>query len=258
RGQEHGHLARALGIRHPHYPRVINIFAEVHFRRARPAGIAPRRSQRGGSHGWGCHHATPARAGSPQYSGKTIAYAASVAFNSASAFSSALATAAINSSMIVPLNIVFLLPYPQPAEPASNSFRGPQLGAARTRVPSDLLSRCSHRLFCQQPVNSVAGSLAQRVFHDAVLQRVETDDHQPPARPKHAGRHGFTQQSPQIVQFAVYENSDCLESARRRMNALMFHWPGRGPYNIRQLLGGMYRPRPDNGSGDSPRPPFLT
>src|SRR5690348_5265326 len=42
------------------------------------------------------------------------------------------------------------------------------------------------------------------------------------------------------------------------MNALVFHWPGRSPYNIRQLLGGMYRPRPDNGSGDSPRPPFLT
>ncbi len=38
----------------------------------------------------------------------------------------------------------------------------------------------------------------------------------------------------------------------------LVHWPGRGRYHTRQLCGGMNRPRPNNGSGDSPRPPFLT
>src|SRR6266849_589018 len=30
------------------------------------------------------------------------------------------------------------------------------------------------------------------------------------------------------------------------------------PSGFRELRGSAYRPRPDNGSGDSPRPPFLT
>src|SRR5437016_868149 len=38
----------------------------------------------------------------------------------------------------------------------------------------------------------------------------------------------------------------------------LIHWPGRGRYDFRELHGSSYRPRPDNGSGDSPRPPFLT
>src|SRR5258706_12932551 len=36
------------------------------------------------------------------------------------------------------------------------------------------------------------------------------------------------------------------------------HWPERSRYNLREMSGCAYRPRPDNGSGDSPRPPFLT
>src|SRR5262249_3290646 len=62
----------------------------------------------------------------------------------------------------------------------------------------------------------------------------------------------------QVLQLSVYEDSDCLESSRRRMYALRFHWPERGRYNLREMSGCSYRPRPDNGSGDSPRPPFLT
>src|SRR5437899_9552576 len=37
-----------------------------------------------------------------------------------------------------------------------------------------------------------------------------------------------------------------------------FHWPGRGRNHGCELRSRQYRPRPDNGSGDSPRPPFLT
>src|SRR2546428_11946527 len=36
------------------------------------------------------------------------------------------------------------------------------------------------------------------------------------------------------------------------------HWPGRGRDHGCELRSRQYRPRPDNGSGDSPRPPFLT
>src|ERR1700690_3895363 len=36
------------------------------------------------------------------------------------------------------------------------------------------------------------------------------------------------------------------------------HWPGRGRYYLGKMCRRSYRPRPDNGSGDSPRPPFLT
>src|SRR4029077_18268553 len=49
-----------------------------------------------------------------------------------------------------------------------------------------------------------------------------------------------------------------LKGPGRGMNSLMFHWPGRGRYDFRELRGSAYRPRQDNGSGDSPRPPFLT
>jgi hypothetical protein len=42
------------------------------------------------------------------------------------------------------------------------------------------------------------------------------------------------------------------------MDSLMFHCWGRGRYDSRQVRRTSYRPRPNNGSGDSPRPPFLT
>src|ERR1017187_1746825 len=38
----------------------------------------------------------------------------------------------------------------------------------------------------------------------------------------------------------------------------LVHWPGRGRNHFRKLCGSVNRPRPNNGSGDSPRPPFLT
>src|ERR1700683_2882884 len=44
------------------------------------------------------------------------------------------------------------------------------------------------------------------------------------------------------------------------MNSPRFriHWPGRGRYYLGKMCRRSYRPRPDNGSGDSPRPPFLS
>src|SRR6266545_3869552 len=85
---------------------------------------------------------------------------------------------------------------------------------------------------------------------------MKADDYQPPARLQHCGC--CVQQCFQIVQFMVYEDSESLKGSGRRMNPLMFHWPGRGRYHFDELLRCAYRPRPDNGSGDSPRPPFLT
>src|SRR3974377_1922425 len=38
----------------------------------------------------------------------------------------------------------------------------------------------------------------------------------------------------------------------------LVHWPGRSRDDRRELRSGANRPRPNNGSGDSPRPPFLT
>src|SRR3974390_3678254 len=38
----------------------------------------------------------------------------------------------------------------------------------------------------------------------------------------------------------------------------LVHWPGRSRDDRRKLRSGGSRPRPNNGSGDSPRPPFLT
>src|SRR5207248_2554189 len=67
------------------------------------------------------------------------------------------------------------------------------------------------------------------------------------------------QQRLQIVELSVYPNSDCLEGLRRGIDSLvLFHWPGRGRYHLRKMRCTSYRPRPNNGSGDSPRPPFLT
>ena len=65
---------------------------------------------------------------------------------------------------------------------------------------------------------------------------------------------------PQIVQFTVYEDSESLKSSGRRMNSLLTCFIGRAAADITcsELRGSAYRPRPDNGSGDSPRPPFLT
>src|SRR5439155_5515070 len=129
---------------------------------------------------------------------------------------------------------------------------------ARARIAINLFLSGSHWLFDQQPVVPLLYPFAEGIFYDAVLQRVKTDDDQPSSRFQHL-RSGI-QQRPQIVQFTVYEYSESLKGFRRGMNPsfCLIHWPGRGRYDFRKVHGSSYRPRPDNGSGDSPRPPFLT
>src|SRR5712691_1237847 len=139
-----------------------------------------------------------------------------------------------------------------------NSFRRPHLCAARPRIEIDLFLSGGHGLFRQQFVVTLLHAFAQGIFYDAVLQRVETDDHYSSARLQHP--RGRVQQCPQVVQFMVYEDSECLESSRRGMNSSFgrVHWPGRGRNHGCELRSRVDGPRPDNGSGDSPRPPFLT
>src|ERR1035438_8190680 len=140
----------------------------------------------------------------------------------------------------------------------SNSLRRPHLRAARSRITLNLVFRCHQRFLRKQTKEHVLRPLPHGILHDPVFQRVKTNYHQPAARPKHARRR--LQQCFQIIQFTVYEYSESLKSSSRRMNPLMlpFHWPGRGRYHLDKLRRRAYRPRPDNGSGDSPRPPFLT
>src|SRR5580700_4077740 len=109
-----------------------------------------------------------------------------------------------------------------------NSFCHAHFRAARPRVTIDLCFASRHRLLYQQFVVTLFHSIAERIFDNAVFQRVEADDHQPPARFQYV--RGCLQQLPQIVQFMVYEDSECLESSGRRMNPSFrrIHWPGRG------------------------------
>src|ERR1700761_546516 len=92
---------------------------------------------------------------------------------------------------------------------------------------------------------------------------MKTDHHHASSWLQDPGR--CFEQRLQIVQFAVYEDSKSLKSSRRGMNFSLsifvstpIHWPGRGGYDLCKLCSSAYRPRPANGSGDSPRPPFLS
>src|SRR5258705_8311949 len=58
-----------------------------------------------------------------------------------------------------------------------NSFCGSQLRAARPRIAIDLFFAGRHRLLGKQLVATLLRSFAERIFHNAVFQRVETDDH---------------------------------------------------------------------------------
>src|SRR5207245_4488132 len=64
-----------------------------------------------------------------------------------------------------------------------------------------------------------------------------------------------------FLEFTVYEHTESLEGAGGWMNlpfAGLIHGRGSGRHDFRKMCSVVYRPRPDNGSGDSPRPPFLT
>src|SRR5215470_15925992 len=83
-----------------------------------------------------------------------------------------------------------------PPEP-SDSFGRAQFRAARSRVAIDFCFTRSHGLSGQQAVETLFRSVAEGVFHHAVLERVETDDHQPASRFQ-PPRRGF-EQLPQVV-----------------------------------------------------------
>src|SRR5438270_2125670 len=142
--------------------------------------------------------------------------------------------------------------------PPLNFFRRSQLRAACPRIAFDFLVSRRYRLLCKNAVSTITRALPHRVFHDAVFERVKTDDHQASARLEDLGRRVTAEQRLQVIQFTVYEDSDPLESQSRWMNSRVFHCPERARYNLREMSGCCYRTRPDNGSGDSPRPPFLT
>jgi hypothetical protein len=110
----------------------------------------------------------------------------------------------------------------QEEEQNLNFFRGPQLRATRPWIAIDLFFAGLHRLFRQHVVDAALTAIAKSIFDDSVFQRVEADHYQPSARPKDLRR--CLQQRLQIVQFAVYENSDCLESSGRRMNLVPSSW----------------------------------
>src|SRR5258705_13732238 len=111
---------------------------------------------------------------------------------------------------------------------SSNPFRRTQFRAAGPRITINLFFAGGHWLFCEQPVVSLPHSITESIFDDAVLQRVEADHDQAPARLQQL--RGCFEQVPQVVQFAVYEDSESLKGSGRRINSplCLIHWPGRG------------------------------
>src|ERR1700678_2381272 len=115
-----------------------------------------------------------------------------------------------------------------------NPFRCPQFRAACPRIAILFFFGCRYRFLGQHPEVLVLNSaLAEGILYNAVLQRVKTDHHHASLWLQNPGRR--FQQRPQIVQFAVYEDSKSLKSSGRRMNSPLFilvleliHWPGRG------------------------------
>ena len=139
-----------------------------------------------------------------------------------------------------------------------NFFGRSQFRAAGPRIAIALFSSCRNWLFRYDTEVTLLIPFAEGIFHNAVFQRMKTDDHYPPTWFQDPRRR--FQQRLQIVQFTVYEDSESLKSSRRGMNSsfCLIHWPGRGRYYLRKMRRTAYRPRPTNGSGDSPRPPFLS
>src|SRR5947199_131439 len=72
--------------------------------------------------------------------------------------------------------------------PVLNSFTRPQFRTTRSRVAINFVLRGRHGLFSQLLVVALLRSLPDRIFHDPVFQRVETDHYQPSARLEHLRR----------------------------------------------------------------------
>src|SRR5208337_5064246 len=98
-----------------------------------------------------------------------------------------------------------------------------------SRISFALFFRCRDRFLGQHPEVLVLNSgFAEGILYDAIFERMKADHHHASTWLQNP-RRGF-EQRPQIVQFAVYEDSKSLKSSRRGMNSPRFriHWPGRG------------------------------
>src|SRR6201999_2798622 len=113
-----------------------------------------------------------------------------------------------------------------------------------------------NRLLRQNLELFVPACFTERILHQPVFQRVEADQHQPPSRLQQRPR--ALEQRLNLSQLVIHSNPKCLKGPSRRMNLVAFHWWGRGRYDLSQFCCSRNRPGPNNGSGDSPRPPFLS
>ena len=116
------------------------------------------------------------------------------------------------------------------------------------------LLRPQSRVSWSRLSDPVLRAFPDTVLRDAIFQRMKTYDNEPCGGPKQ--RWCSLKQCPDFVQFAVNEDSQCLKCSGSRVN--MFHWRDGRSYDPGQLHRGCNRPPSHNGSGDCPRPPFLT
>src|ERR1035437_654029 len=104
------------------------------------------------------------------------------------------------------------------------SLRRSQLRAPRAGVAVQLFFAGCNRLFRENLPDSLPRAFAQAVLGDAILQRVEADDHQSCGGLEQTGC--GLQQNSNLVQLAIYVDTKSLKGSGRRMNAVLFHWRG--------------------------------
>ena len=110
-------------------------------------------------------------------------------------------------------------------------------GARRHREAGSLSCRCGDTLLqtiadhggvVAGPLAGLAAAHGQEALHDAVLERMKTHHHQPPANLQNFFR--LMQGINQFFQFRIHVNAQRLEGPRRRMGAVL------GPLRPRCLL----------------------
>ncbi len=101
-------------------------------------------------------------------------------------------------------------------------------------------------------------SLGHEALDDAVLQRMEGDDHQAAARGEHPL--GRRQRLGQLVELAIDEDAERLKGSRRRMDFTGPAPADRAGNDVGKLDrpgDRPLRPRPGDGGRHRPRFPFL-
>ena len=136
------------------------------------------------------------------------------------------------------------------------SFRGAELGAARSRVAVNLFFTGRHGFSGQDLPDPVLRAFPDAVFRDAIFKRMKADNDEPCGGLKQLWR--GLKQSPDFVQFLINEDTQRLKGPGSRVNMSVFYWREGGCYDSCKLSCRSNRPPPHNCSGDCPRPPFLT